>query len=191
MLLETNIENYAKLSWTLARDSWNICHSWGLFQLEWMQRTEAAVGAGPVRIRILCQPWPVTLILNKHWTGAAKESLVIKHSLVSTDQFYDWLSLWWIGCDNSGDFEHTIGSCPSHHDWGLKYCTDTALCPHSSGILLLLMASNCNFLVFCSVDWRQKYNCCLPCHQLDTGFCHIEGGFLQFRQFLEYLLKKN
>ena len=37
--------------------------------------------------------------------------------------------------------------------------------PHRPGILLLLMASNCNFLVFCSVDWRQKYNCCLPRHQ--------------------------
>ena len=36
--------------------------------------------------------------------------------------------------------------------------------PHRPGILLLLMALNCNFLVFCSVDWRQKYNCCLPRH---------------------------
>ena len=46
--------------------------------------------------------------------------------------------------------------------------------PHRPGILLLLMASNCNFLVFCSVDWRQKYNYCLPCHQLNTGFYHID-----------------
>ena len=54
-----------------------------------------------------------------------EESLDIKHSLLSTDQFYDWLSLWWIGCDNSGDFKHTIASCPSGHDWGLKYGTAT------------------------------------------------------------------
>ena len=117
----TNIEDYAKHSWTLARDSWNICHSWGLFSF-WLNATD--VGG--------CSGWTsenqnslsaVTMIPNKHWSR--EESLDIKHSLLSTDQFYDWLSLWWIGCDNSGDFEHTIDSCPSGHDWELKYCTAT------------------------------------------------------------------
>ena len=67
----------------------------------------------------------VTMIPNKPWTGAEKKAWTVQHSLLSTDQFYDWLSLWWIGCDNSGDFKHTIASCPSGHDWGLKYGTAT------------------------------------------------------------------
>ena len=94
----------------------------------------------------------MTIILNKHWCGAAWTSST-PHCQLS-NFMTDWV------CDVLSAITQNISNMIE--GWNIETP------PHGSGILLLLMASNWNFLVFCSVGCSQNNNCCLPCRLIHT-----------------------